>query len=563
MYKKSFKARLLTLVVIPILIVSVALTVVSSIKLSDTMHDETEMKLKGSAYAVRDIIKSIGDLSLDGDELMIAGKNASYLNEVFDSFTRDSGMFVTVFYGDTRKITSVKNGNERAVGTKAVEAVSTKVLNGEEYVSLSTQVVGTDCVVAYIPFKNSDGSVVGMVFTGIPKTQMNKEITFGVTILVLVAILLTVIAIIVAVIVLNKITNIILSIENECCKLAKGDFSGGINVEGVTREDQLGDLARATQELKHKLAGIVADIKQHTDALSTNSGYLSDNASRSSVNISELSNAVEDIANGATQQAEDVSDSTNNVTTILGRIDEMNSSVNSSMALSEEMLNDSKTVVKSFDALLKDISTSIDRLALISEKMQLVSSAVADVTKASDDIDAIAAQTNLLSLNASIEAARAGEAGRGFAVVASEIQSLAAQSKNSATSIKEIMNKLSEETSEAVSMVTGMSKIMDAQSNSSRDSQQSIQGLIAKIDSSKDLTSIIADGANEVQSLCSALKDSMNSLSAISEENTASTEETAASLQQMTSVVNEVAEMSSQLSNIADEIKASTNFFIL
>mgnify|MGYP002851785761 CR=1 FL=1 len=563
MYKKSFKARLMTLVIVPILLVSLVLTVLSSMKLVSTMESETEMKLKGAAYAVRDLIKASGEMTFSNEKLMINGKDASYLNDTFDSITNDSGMFVTLFYGDTRRATSVKNGTERAVGTQAVVEVSSKVLSGEEYVSLSTQVVGTECVVAYIPMRDSKNNVIGMIFTGIPKTQMNKEITFGVTILIIVAVLLTVVAIIVAMIVLSKITNIILSIEDECSKLANGDFSGECLVTGSAREDQLGDLARAIQDLKKKLAVTITAIKDHTAELSDNAINLADNSTRSSTNIAELSNAVEDIANGATTQAEDVQDSTNNVSSILGRIDDMNSSVSSSMALSDEMLAESKHVIKSFDILLKDIEGSISKLHSISEKMNMVANAVHDVTKASDEIDAIAAQTNLLSLNASIEAARAGEAGRGFAVVAGEISSLAAQSKDSATRIKEIMRNLSDETTEAVEMVTEMSKIMDAQSESSKDSQQSIEGLVSKIDSSKELTSLVAEGANEVQSLCQSLNDAMSSLSAISEENTASTEETSASLQQMSVVVTEVATMASQLRVVSDEIKSATDFFLV
>ena len=563
MFKKSFKARLMSLVLIPIIVLSTVLTVLSAIRLITTLEGETEMKLKSAAYAVRDLIKASGDVTFVNDKLLIGGNDGEYLNSTFDSITADSGMFITLFYGDTRRATSVKNGNERATGTQAAQEVSAKVLKGEEYVSLSTQVVGTECVVAYIPLRDSKNNVVGMVFTGIPKTQMNTDIKSGVGILIGVAVALTLLVIVIAYIVINKIISIILAVENECSTLAKGDFSGSCNITGATRADQLGDLARSMQTLKSKLAETIGAIKQQTNVLADNAEGLADSSNRSSTNISELSNAVEDIANGATTQAEDVQDSTNNVSAILGRIDEMNSSVNSSMALSEEMLDDSKNVVKSFDVLLKDISTSIDKLHAISAKMKMVSDAVSDVTKASDEIDAIAAQTNLLSLNASIEAARAGEAGRGFAVVAGEISSLAAQSKDSATRIKEIMNNLSEETTDAVTMVTAMSKIMDAQSDSSKESQQSIEGLIAKIDSSKELTATVADGANEVQALCVQLNDAMSSLSAISEENTASTEETSASLQQMSLVVQEVADMAAKLTTISDDIKGATDFFLV
>lgn len=563
MLKKSFKARLMSLVLIPILIISILLTVVSSIRLTSTMEQETEDKLIASAYALREMLEAQdGDFTVDNDTLFLNGKDASYINDVFDGFTCESGMYATLFIGDTRRATSVKNDGKRAIGTQASSEVANKVLKGENYTSLSTQVVGTECVVAYIPLRDSSNKVVGMVFTGVSKSNMNSQIRKGVFTLIALGIVLTILSIVIAVVVLNTLTKIIISASQSCTEMANGDFRKlNEDLIGVERQDELGTMVKNTIAIRKKLNDVISIVKDNTQTLSNNASILSDNATKSSTTIDELSNAVEDIANGATTQSEEVQNSVENVSNILSHIVDMNNSVENSITLNNEMLNDSKNVVKSFDALLDDIQLSVKKLETINQKMKLVTSAVNDVVKASDDIDAIAAQTNLLSLNASIEAARAGEAGRGFAVVASEISSLAAQSKESATKIKDIMKTLHSETEDAVGLVDDMSGTMDAQSKSSKESQESIKGLITKIDSSKELTNVIANSANEVQGLCDSLSDAMNALSAISEENTASTEETAASIQQMANVIREVAEMSEELIGVSNELTNSMDFF--
>lgn len=171
-------------------------------------------------------------------------------------------------------------------------------------------------------------------------------------------------------------------------------------------------------------------------------------------------------------------------------------------------------------------STQMKDMMEAMEKIRFTSSQIAGII---GEIEDIASQTNLLSLNASIEAARAGEAGRGFAVVADQIGKLASDSAQSAvntrklieTSIQEVENgsRISERTAEALErVIEGMNIIAEnvqASSRQSEDQAESMQQVekgIEQISTVVQSNSAVAEETSATSEELSAQSASLNEM---------------------------------------------------
>ena len=225
------------------------------------------------------------------------------------------------------------------------------------------------------------------------------------------------------------------------------------------------------------------------------------------------------------------------------------------------MKNASEASSSSLATLQNSSSDMTLKIEEIAQKIASTQNAVTNINERVEGISGIAAQTNLLSLNASIEAARAGDAGKGFAVVAEEIRKLADDSESLASEIRVLMDELLAEAEQAVTAATHVMNGNMEQQKAIGETFDAVQGMLQDIDETVDSVTKISGEADTCVASNAVVSNAMSSLSAISEENAASTETTGASVEELSATVTTLAESATHLKGIAERLNEEMKFF--
>ena len=268
-HKGKLAHVLQAIIIIPMILFSIIITVLSSTLIFAAMKAEVRESLENTADNVELLLNTAypGDYSLRGEtDLHLYKGDVEITREysLIDAVKEDCGMDVTVFYQDTRILTTIYNSsNARIVGSGAPERIITDVLKGgEAHFYPESYISGEKYFSYYKPLKNADGSIVGILFVGKPSERVNQTIQKSV--LPLTFAVLGVVIVIVGGVFLytRKFALVLHHICSFLNQVSTGNLEAELSAQVTGRNDEFGDIGCAVVSMQGSLRRMV-----ETDAL--------------------------------------------------------------------------------------------------------------------------------------------------------------------------------------------------------------------------------------------------------------------------------------------------------
>ncbi len=332
----------------------------------------------------------------------------------------------------------------------------------------------------------------------------------------------------------RKILRPVIAVRDQMGEISQGNLSAEFGFRSDTSE--IGMLVASIHETKGELRKYISDIDNKLSEMAQGNMNLSIDSSYRGEFL-PIQDAMRQILDG-------LNDALSRIHQTAGKVSDRSER----MAVSAQTLSDGAVqqaaAVEELSAGIQDISGQVKRtskdadnarksavetesqLAVCSQKMDALSSAIADISESSDQISGIiktiediSFQTNILALNASVEAARVGAAGKGFAVVANEVQQLAAKSAESAKNITDL--------------IVNSVRLVQYGTSLSGETMTALTNVVSSSRQSAELVEHIADSAKQQAESLSQLTEGMENISAVVQTNANTAEESASSAQEL------------------------------
>jgi len=463
-------------------------------------------------------------------------------NELLDELESRMGCQFTIFEGDTRAYTTVVQNGQRAVGTKLSDKLSNIVLQqGQSYVGRAT-ILNEEYLCSYVPTRDADGKVDGLIFAGISSAEANRQILITIILSTIVSIAVIAVCILVMSSLLKKTVSYPLAeITQVADRLAHGDLglTSGEDIQiSVHSNDEVGTLGQIFDETIRRMRSYIREISSVLDSISngdlTNTAqqeYVGDFASirrsldsigdRLNSTVGQIRESAEQVSAGSTQVSNSAQALAQGATQQASSVQELSATVNEIADNAKRTAQATREAGQFVDQAGAQLGISVEYVKQLNTAMEKISNSSEEISKIIAAIENIAFQTNILALNAAVEAARAGSAGKGFAVVADEVRNLANRSDEAAKATKDLIES-------SIAAVTEGSDVVSKVTQSLERTSESAGGVTAKM-------SIVVEAVENQTTAITQVTEGIDQISSVVQTNSATSEQSAAASEELSS----------------------------
>ncbi|MBQ6757998.1 MAG: cache domain-containing protein [Selenomonadaceae bacterium] len=560
----GLKTKAILAVNVIVIVACVLMGIIGYIRAEEGFARTLEMKAAADVQSLTEIVNSryYGDWHVQNGILFKGGQQIDGVNEIADFLSNICNGKVTIFNGDTRVATTVKDAaGNRQVGTKASEAVIDNVITQGKFFVGKASVMGEDHYAAYQPIKDTTGKTIGMLFVGVSVHEMDDvrdNLILSIALAVVVIVILCGLA-------SNYFIGKMVGQVGEVVGAVKKVSAGNLRIDDleIKSRDELGTLSESINDMKYRLKNLMTKISECSERVAASSEELTAGTQQTNESITVVAQNIEVLTQGTVDQERTIETLEERIQDMHDRMDDLRTTATQM----EQIAIDSASNA----ALGKEkVEAAVDVMKNIEQQVSSSAKVIGELGKRSDEIgqivetiSGIAGQTNLLALNAAIEAARAGEQGRGFSVVAEEVRKLAEQSSEAAGNIAKLIATIQQDTTSAVeSIELGNQSVKEGTKSVAETGKAFIdietQASKLNINVNRSLKDISAvDNSNK------AILAAVEHVKAIANRSSENASSVSAATQEQSAAMQEVADASKILSELANEMRGEVAQFKL